>query len=237
MRETMGDRHLPSFGIPVLLAQCAVFLTGCFLLPKPVPPPAPGPEGCQPPPPTVFRQVGVDLNFAQSTFGELVVGTIDVKAKPEVVNLASQAATDAQIVEYMRCLAIKRDGYTVEQANYLQELVGFMAAKPTAQQFIDWKKENKFPGKAPVVNPSSSIHIPAGWNFKEGATSIAKHAKKSVEFSGFTDQELAAPLSEVRLEVTSHSKLLEGLKNYVNTTFPRYEVTYEEPTFKIKALR
>lgn len=43
---------------------------------KAIPSPQPDLEGCSPPPPDVFTKVGVDINFAQSTYGKVVQGAI-----------------------------------------------------------------------------------------------------------------------------------------------------------------
>jgi hypothetical protein len=114
--------------------------------------------GCQPPTPTIFKKAGIDFHFAQSTFKNVVLGDIDVKAKPEIVNLASQAATDATITEYIRCLSVQRDHYTAAQSMYLQTFLTFMQTKPTPDQFIVFQRENKFPDStAPVPAPKLSL--------------------------------------------------------------------------------
>lgn len=105
--------------------------------------------GCVPPPPDVFRAAGIDIQFAQSTFGKLVVGDINIKTNPQVIALASQAVIDDRIRSYLRCLAIRRDEYTHEQAAYLEALSLFMQTKPNADQFLRWQKENPFPPKEP----------------------------------------------------------------------------------------
>lgn len=105
--------------------------------------------GCQEPPPSVFTAAGIDAEFAQSKFGKIVTGDINLKTNPEVISLASKAVTDSRISSYLRCLAIHRDGYTKEQAAYLEELTSFMRTGPTAEEFIKWKSENPFPGTKP----------------------------------------------------------------------------------------
>ena len=139
----------------MLLAACAT---------KQVVAPPPVIEGCSQPPPDVFTQVGIDATFAQSTYRQVVAGTINVNMQPKVVSLLSQAVTDTRVKDYLRCLAIKRDRYTPEQMAYLESLNSFVATKPSAEQFIQWQREHPFPGSSPVTRspaqiPSSSHEI------------------------------------------------------------------------------
>ena len=97
------------------------------------------------PPSYVFTQVGIDLEFAQSKFGKIVTGGINIKTDPKVFSLASKAIADEQIRAYLRCLAIRRDKYTPEQAAYFDGISNFMQTVPTAEQFIEWQKDNPFP--------------------------------------------------------------------------------------------
>ncbi len=103
--------------------------------------------GCKQPPASVFTSAGVDINFAKSTFGNVVIGDINIKTEPEVIALASKAATDAQIKSYLRCLLIKRDGYTPEQAAYFDQINAFLQTKPTTEQYKDWHEKTPFPKK------------------------------------------------------------------------------------------
>lgn len=132
---------------------------GCSTSPKPVIFPSSYDFGCNQPPPDVFTKVGIDVHFAKSTFGKIVTGNIDVKSNPQIVTLASKAVTDDRIRSYLRCLAIKRDGYTLEQAAYLERLSAFMATLPSAQQFLEWQKINSFP------LTSSEFNLPKGFYF------------------------------------------------------------------------
>ncbi len=110
--------------------------------------PATDQYGCSAPPPDVLKTVGIDAKFAQSTFGKVVTGDINISLDPEVVTLASQAMTDERIRSYLRCLAIKRDGFTPEQQTYLEEMYGFLGIKPSPDRFIEWKKLHPFPRSA-----------------------------------------------------------------------------------------
>lgn len=107
------------------------------------------PDECQPPPPDIFTAAGVDLKFAQAIFKKIVLGSIDIKTNPEVITLASKAAIDERIREYIRCLAIKKEGFTHAQAAYLERLYAFMRTNPTPEQFIEWQKNDPFPDNNP----------------------------------------------------------------------------------------
>lgn len=107
--------------------------------------PTSGDDECQPPPPDVFVAAGVDLKFAQTIFKRIVLGGIDIKTNPKVFTLASRAVIDERIREYIRCLAIKKEGFTHAQAAYLERLYAFMRTNPTPEQFIEWQKIDPFP--------------------------------------------------------------------------------------------
>lgn len=133
---------------------CSVFVAACA--PKPAPLPGKDPTtGCDRPSASVFTAAGVDLTFAESTFGKIVTGDTRVVVTPQVISLASKAAADDEIRAYLRCLAIKHDGYTREQAAYLEECSLFMRTSPTASQFLEWKKGNPFPA-ASIPEPELS---------------------------------------------------------------------------------
>lgn len=135
-------------GVGKALLALIVFFAAC-LPPKSVDLPPPDAYGCQPPPPDVFTKADVDLDVAKSTFRDLVVGAVDVKAKPEVVSLASKAVTDRRIRDHLRCLAIKESGYSLEQAAYLDVFADFMSTEPNPDQVLEWQRTNPFPGKLP----------------------------------------------------------------------------------------
>ena len=131
-------------------------LFGCY--PRPIySPPKIDSYGCPQPPTYVFTKAGIDLHFAQSTFGKIVTGDINIKSNPQIISLASKAVTDERIRDYLRCLAIQRDGYTKTQAVYFQNLSAFMATEPTSQEFLNWQKINSF--------PSASNDLPEGFYY------------------------------------------------------------------------
>lgn len=112
--------------------------------------------GCKEPPASAFTAVGIDVDFAQSKFGQIVTGDLNVKTNPEVISLAGKAITDSRISSYLRCLAMHRDGYSKEQAAYFDDLTAFISTQPSAEAFITWKKENPFPGVKPRLDADTS---------------------------------------------------------------------------------
>lgn len=139
----MGNSHVAR-GRLLLYAFLILIVVGCR--PKGV---IPTPTVCDVPTPNVFTAAGVDVQFANTTFKQLVIGGINVRTNPTVITLASQAARDAEIKTYLRCLSLKRDGFTHEQVLHVDMLNSFMATSPppTSEQFIEWQKTNQFPGK------------------------------------------------------------------------------------------
>ncbi|HRI38445.1 MAG TPA: hypothetical protein PLO50_07810, partial [Nitrospira sp.] len=101
--------------------------------------------GCKEPPPDTFTSAGVDAHFAQSTFGKVVTGDVDIKTNPSVVSLASQAVMNARVRDNIRCLAINRDKFNTAQAIYLEDTNAFLETKPTPEDFMKWKQQNPFP--------------------------------------------------------------------------------------------
>ena len=143
------NSHVLNIRLIILLhfIFASVFYSACS--PKPVATPPPDDFGCQPPPPDVFLAANVNVRFVQSTFSDFVTGGVDLGVMPEVISLASQAAIDTRITSYMRCLAIKRDGYSQEQAAYFDHHTAFMATKPTTELYLEWMQTNPFPGNIP----------------------------------------------------------------------------------------
>lgn len=116
---------------------------GCS--PKPVPTGGEDKYGCKEPPPDTFTSAGVDAHFAQSTFGKVVTGDVDIKTNPSVVSMASQAVMNARVRDNIRCLAINRDKFNTAQAIYLEDNNAFLETKPTPEDFMKWKQQNPFP--------------------------------------------------------------------------------------------
>gem|GEM_PF-6635078 len=124
------------------LAACLAS-AGCS--PRAVSPNSEDKFGCKEPPSDTFTSAGVDAHFAQSTFGKVVTGDIDIKTNPSVVSLASQAVMNARVRDNIRCLAINRDKFNTAQAIYLDNTNAFLETKPTPEEFMKYKQLNPFP--------------------------------------------------------------------------------------------
>lgn len=133
------------------LASCITY-AGCS--PKGIQPQGGESHGCKEPPPDTFTSVGIDARFAQSTFGKVVTGDVDVKTNPSVLSLASKAVIDARIKDYLRCLAINRDRFTPAQAVYLETMNNFFATRPTPEDFMRWQERHPFPERSEAYFPT-----------------------------------------------------------------------------------
>jgi hypothetical protein len=107
--------------------------------------------GCNPPPSAVFTKLGLDVSVASATYSDLLLGKIDVKTDPVVIDLVGRASREATVRDYLRCLALARDKFTAEQASYTDRFNAFMVTSPTPEQFIQWQKDNPFPKKITLV--------------------------------------------------------------------------------------
>jgi hypothetical protein len=96
-------------------------------------------HGCVQPPSATFRKAGVDASLAQSTFGKVITGELKLSAQPEVISLISAVAQEEDLRAYHRCLAIRRDHFSLEQATYLEQMYLFVRTHPTAEQFQKWQ--------------------------------------------------------------------------------------------------
>jgi|SaaInl8_200m_RNA_FD_contig_81_665631_length_4491_multi_4_in_0_out_0_5 hypothetical protein len=112
--------------------------------------------GCSPPPAGALTDAGVSLEFAQSTYGEVVSGAINASEAPHIISLASQASLDDRIKKYIRCVYEKRDGYTEDQAAYFDMFSEFMETCPTTDQFLAWQEAHFFPYESEIIKESDT---------------------------------------------------------------------------------
>ena len=162
--------------IPLLL-----ILLLCSCGPRPIDPGPLGPEGCEQPPADVFTQAGVDFEFAESTFGQVVLGKIDLETNPEVITLASKAVTNDRIKAYLRCLDIHKNKFTQAQAAHSEAFRGLMETGPTADQVITWQKNNPFPGGDISADDHMMVTLPDTLTFHDAV-------KKLVRDTGATEK-------------------------------------------------
>lgn len=123
--------------------------------------------GCIPPEPGTFTKLGIDASLAKLQYRQLAVGALNVKTDPQVVDLLTKAARDASVRSYLRCTAIKQQGYNQEQAPYLDRMNAFMATSPSADEFIHWQQSNPFPRTIKIsrreVTACDHLSVTAEW--------------------------------------------------------------------------
>lgn len=127
--------------------------------------------GCFPPPQSVFTKLGIDVSVASAKYSSLVLGKIDVKTDPGVIDLVGKASREAAVRDYLRCLALNRDKFTPEQASYSDRFNAFIATNPSPEQFIQWQKDNPFPKKTALVERTVDacgiLNVTAEWQGME----------------------------------------------------------------------
>ena len=109
------------------------------------------------PPPDVFKDTGVDLSVAQSTFSKFVMGDIKLKTSPEVISLASKTTVDYRIRKYIECISAEKWNFTREQIIYLELFQTFMSSNPTSDQVLKWSETNPAPGVASGKEKSGEL--------------------------------------------------------------------------------
>lgn len=149
---TSGNIYL-SLSFPFILFLGLILpTTGCSLFKPPIQdiPPVTDGVGCDRP----SSHVGLNHNeveIAGLNVGDFALGKVDFKAKPELRELMTKAANDLTVVQYLKCVAIKRgdiDKDSAEQKDYVETKFYFMRSNPTPEQIIMWQKDNPFPGKS-----------------------------------------------------------------------------------------
>lgn len=147
-----------------------------LLAPQPVdepanPPPTADSYGCFPPPRAVFSKLGLDISVASTKYSNLVLGKVDVKTDPGIVDLVGKASSEAEVRDYLRCLAISRDKFSPEQASYTDRFNAFMATNPAPDLFVQWQKDNPFPRKTTLVERTADacgiLKVTAEWQGME----------------------------------------------------------------------
>ncbi len=126
------------------LASCSGVPTNPAVQPKSVF------EKCGDPPITSFTQTIFDGDVGL-TVTEVAKGGVRVSTKPEVIQLLSQAANDEHLRSYLRCVAMNRDGFSIEQAFYLEEMYLFASTKPKPAEFESWHEKHPFPSKGDIA--------------------------------------------------------------------------------------
>jgi len=114
-------------------------------------------EKCGEPPPKLFSKTDLDISFSNSTFGRVVQGDASLKITPDVISVVSQSAADQEARNYLRCLAIYRDGFTRAQAEYIDAFNVFIVTNPSPRELLQWRRENPFPDNPKAVDFPEAI--------------------------------------------------------------------------------
>lgn len=111
--------------------------------------------GCRVPPPSTFIKAGVSLSAAQAQFGGNKVEGGSFTITPEVIKLTSQAATDAELHQYLLCRTSK--SYTNPKvSDYYTRFQQLLSGKelPSAAQILEWQDKNPPPSQGNDTNNS-----------------------------------------------------------------------------------
>lgn len=139
--------------------------------------------GC-PEPAGVFTKTGLNAEVSALTIQKVAIGDAKYSQAPEVVNLFSQSATDARIIDHLVCLARERYGYNDRQVEYLRRLNTFMTTRPNAKEFMEWDKINKFPSGGTKMKEGYGFAFPQGTSIKSAITLMVEEvAGGIVQFS------------------------------------------------------
>lgn len=102
------------------------------------------------------RPVG-DVGLSESEFdlaglniGDVAVGKLKVTNKPQLFQVLSASAKNAQVVDYLICVAGARgevDKTDARQIDYLRRMLAYLQLNPTPADFERWQANNPFPQK------------------------------------------------------------------------------------------
>jgi len=107
-------------------------------------------RGCKVPPPDTFVQVGLDIEVAKAEWDKVVLDGAQITSSPEAKSLLTQATVDYRLREYLRCRAINDPRNSAEMRTYMMLLGTFMETTPTAEQLMQWQRENPPPIGVPT---------------------------------------------------------------------------------------
>lgn len=121
------------------------------------------PTPCTKPPDNVFKAAEVDSELDIPQFLDTLKGKVKVNINPKFLNTASKASVDSEIRSYLRCLAIHEQGYTREQAAWLEASLSFTAQQEGRTQkervaaYLEFLKAWPFPDSDPRSDAEKSV--------------------------------------------------------------------------------
>ncbi|WP_321391644.1 hypothetical protein [uncultured Desulfuromusa sp.] len=129
------------------------------------------PPVCDQLPPNVFSSIE-NQTLLEGSYNDLVSGKLDIKNNHKIIDIYSQEASDSRVRDHLKCLAIHRDGFSQKQADHADKFNAFMSTKPSADQIIDYLKQNPFPNDRLSNNIKQST---TNSNYTKGNIPIINH--------------------------------------------------------------
>jgi hypothetical protein len=90
--------------------------------------------------------------------------------------------------------------------------------------------------EAPPPATGFNFSVKKGWKFQDTADTLAKSLKTTIEYEGFTREELSSPLKAWELECKSPQEALERLGSIVDGSSPfrKYRAIYKNSVYVLK---
>jgi hypothetical protein len=137
-----------------------------------------------------FTKVGLDASLASGTFGKVVTGNASLKITPEVVDLLSKESRDESMLNWIVCDMQQRSLIaSPAQAAYTRDAAHFFAAspQPTADQILQWRRENPFPAGSNRTLPIHGQVVDKGGKGIPHVQVVATYSGQTIA-SGLTDE-------------------------------------------------
>lgn len=106
--------------------------------------------------------------------------------------------------------------------------------KRLLKELNDIIKLNKQLSLSSSANAPVNFNIPEGWTFQEVARSLARTAQCTIEFNGFTEQELSINMSAGEIQQRNTFSALNSLIYVSNDAIPMYTVDIIDTHFIIE---
>jgi len=137
------------------------------------------------PPDSVFEKTGIDFKFAEIKYNNFVLGRVDLNVDPEVVNLASKAVLNSQIMTYIHCRQQKVLGWEPELLQYHATMEIFLRTNPSSKEDIEYQKLNPLPTKMKKIETAvsetpESFEIGEPNRFEEDVLRVKKNLSYSL---------------------------------------------------------
>lgn len=133
-------------------------------------------EGCSRP--AVLSGIpDTTIELASLGIKDVTVGGFKYQNKPQLVNAFSEMSKDTLVIDYQVCLAINKNGYSGEQAEWLRSQLLFMRTNPSPEQADRWLTGHPFPAKGAVRRGRAVIDGRNETNFSGGGGTVTQESK------------------------------------------------------------